>query len=74
MRNRRRRQLLQHGENLVQNTIKQAVHSAYENFASPRSTLVAQLLIMALLALFGLSLGQYVDEKASVPMTFDGRP
>jgi hypothetical protein len=58
----------------VQHAIKRAVHTAYANFASPRSTLVAQFLIMALLALLGLSLGQYVDEKASVPITFDERP
>ena len=54
-------------------TIKRAVQSAYENFASPRNTTVAQLLILLLLGLIGVSVGQHLDAKAIAPMSFDER-
>jgi hypothetical protein len=57
----------------MQHAIKRAVQSAYENFASPRSTTVAQLLILLLLGLIGVSVGQHLDEKAIALISFDER-
>jgi hypothetical protein len=57
----------------MQHTIKRAVQSAYENFTSSRNTFVAQLLIIVLLGVLGLSIGQYLEEKANGPMILDWR-
>jgi hypothetical protein len=56
----------------MRQAIKRAVRSAYDNFASRHNTLVAQLLIVALLGLIVLSGGRYVEGHESIPVAFEG--